>query len=152
MSSSSSRPTAHCTALTRLLLLVDVGDDAAAGLVLDIEVAPLAAGELVEQVLPGAVGGDGDGVAEQDRAGVAVRFGWALKYSAIAAASERMRVPVVAAVGVELQVRHVRPVAFQDLHGFERGGDVARGAEVVAVQMQRMRQAQFVDDSARDSR
>ena len=53
-----------------VLSLVGVGDDAAAGLVLDVEVAPLAAGELVEQVLPGAVGGDRDGVAEQDGAGV----------------------------------------------------------------------------------
>ena len=70
MSSSSSSPTAHCTALTMLRSLVDVGDDAAAGLVLDVQVAPLAPGELVEQVLPRAVGGDRDGVAEEDRAGV----------------------------------------------------------------------------------
>ena len=54
----------------QVLLLVDVGDDAAAGLVLHVEVAPLAAGQLVEQVLPGAVGGDGHGVAEQHGAGV----------------------------------------------------------------------------------
>ena len=53
-----------------VLLLVDVGDDAAAGLVLHVDVAPLAAGQLVEQVLPRAVGGDRHGVAEQHRAGV----------------------------------------------------------------------------------
>ena len=126
--------------------LVGVGDDAAAGLVLDVEVAPLAAGELVEQVLPGAVGGDRDGVAEQDGAGVAVRLGWALKYSAICDRLGAHRVPVVAAVGVELQVGHVGAVAFEHLHGFERGGDVARRAEVVAVQVQRVRQAQLIDD------
>ena len=56
------------------------------------------------------------------------------------------RAPVVAAVGVELQVRQVRAVPFQDLHGFERGRDVARDAEVVAVEVERMRQPQLVDD------
>ena len=61
----------------QVLFLVDVGDDAAAGLVLHVEVAPLAAGQLVEQVLPGAVGGDRHGVAEQHGAGVGgeVRMG-----------------------------------------------------------------------------
>ena len=54
--------------------------------------------------------------------------------------------PVVAAVGVELQVRHVGAAPFQHLHRLERRGDVARDAEVVAVQVQRMRQAQLVDD------
>ena len=53
-----------------VLLLVDVGHDAAAGLVLDVDVAPLAAGQLVEQVLPRAVGGDRHRVAEQHGAGV----------------------------------------------------------------------------------
>ena len=56
------------------------------------------------------------------------------------------RAPVVAAVGVELQVRHVGPMAFQHLHRLERGRDVAGRAEVVAVQVQRMRQPQVVDD------
>ncbi len=50
---------------------IGVRDDAAAGLVFDVEVAPLTAGELIEQMLPGSVGGDRDGVAEEDRAGVA---------------------------------------------------------------------------------
>ena len=57
--------------IDEVVVLVDVGHDAAAGLVLDVEVAPLAAGELIEQVLPRAVGGDRHGVAEQHRAGVA---------------------------------------------------------------------------------
>ena len=51
--------------------LVGVRHDAAAGLVFDIEIAPLAARQLIEQMLPRAVGGDGDGVAEEDGAGVA---------------------------------------------------------------------------------
>ena len=75
----------------QVLLLVDVGNDAAAGLVLDVEVAPLAAGELVEQVLPGAVGGDRHGVAEQHGAGVGrqVRVGVEVLGDA-ATASERI--------------------------------------------------------------
>ena len=63
-----------------------------------------------------------------------------------------MRVPVVAAVGVVLQVGQVGPVAFEHLHRFQRRRDVARRAEVVAVQVQRVRQAQFVDDAAPGSR
>ena len=44
------------------------------------------------------------------------------------------------------------PVALQDLHRLERRGDVAGHAQVVAVQVQRVRQAQLVDDAgqARD--
>ena len=52
--------------------------------------------------------------------------------------------PVVAAVGVVLQVGQVRAVALQHLHRLQRGGEVARRAEVVAVQVQRVRQAQLV--------
>ena len=48
-------------------LLVHVGNDPAAGLVLHVQIAPLAPGELMEQVLPGTVGGDRHGIAEEDR-------------------------------------------------------------------------------------
>ena len=49
-------------------VLVHVGNDAAAGFVLDVQIAPLAPGELVEQVLPRTVGRDRHRIAEQDRA------------------------------------------------------------------------------------
>ena len=75
-----------------------------------------------------------------------VRFVCALKSSAIVGRLGAHRAPVVAAVGVELQVRQVRAVPFQHLHRLERGGDVAGHAEVVAVQVQRVRQPELVDD------
>ena len=146
ISSSSSSPTAHCTALTRLLLLVGVRDDAAAGFVLDVEVAPLAAGQLVEQVLPRAVGGDRDRVAEQHGAGVGGEVRVGVEVLGDLARLRAHRVPVVAAVGVVLQVGHVRPVAFQIFIVSSVVEIVARRAEVVAVQVHRVRQAQFVDD------
>src|SRR5438093_9569234 len=54
--------------------------------------------------------------------------------------------PVISSIGVELEMGQVGSVSFQDLHGFERRGEVARGAEVVAMEMERMRQMQIIDD------
>ena len=54
-----------------VVIAVDVRHDPAAGLVLDVQVAPLAPGELGQQVLPRAVGGDRHRIAEQDGADVA---------------------------------------------------------------------------------
>ena len=54
-----------------VVVFVDVGDDAAAGFVLDVQVSPLAAGELIQQVLPRAVRGDRDGIAKEHRARIA---------------------------------------------------------------------------------
>ena len=51
----------------------------------------------------------------------------------------------LAAVAVELDVRHVHAVALGRLHGVERGRVVAAVAEVVAVHVRRVRQAQLVD-------
>ena len=56
------------------------------------------------------------------------------------------RAPVVAAIGMELQMSQMVPMAFEHLHRLERRGDVAGRAQVVAVQVHRMRQAQFVAD------
>ncbi len=56
------------------------------------------------------------------------------------------RGPVVAAVGVVLHVGDVRPVAFQEFHRLQRGAVVARRAQVVTVQVQRMGQTEFVHD------
>ena len=59
-------------------------------------------------------------------------------------AVERVLVPVAAAVAVELDVRDVAAVAFEGLHRFERRRPVAGHAQVVAVDVDRMRQPQFV--------
>ena len=71
MSSSSSRPDRPLDRVHELMVAVDVGHDATAGFVLDVEIAPLAPGELVQEVLPRTVGGDRHRVAKQDRADVA---------------------------------------------------------------------------------
>ena len=57
---------------------------------------------------------------------------------------ERVLVAVAAAVAVELDVRQVAAVAFERLHRFERRRPVAGHAEVVAVDVDRVRQAEFV--------
>src|SRR6516165_8856028 len=55
-------------------------------------------------------------------------------------------VPVVAAVSVKLKMRHVSTMPIQNLHGFDRGGDISGSSEVVAMDMQGMRQVQFIDN------
>ena len=52
--------------------------------------------------------------------------------------------PIVTAVSVVLQVSHVGAAAVEALHRFQRGVEIARGAEVVAVQVNGMWQVQFV--------
>ncbi len=58
-------------------------------------------------------------------------------------AVERVLVALAAAVAVELDVRDVAAVAFEGLHRFERRRPVAGHAEVVAVDVDRVRQAQL---------
>ena len=70
MSSNNSSPDGPLHGVDQVAPLVCVRDDAAAGFILDVEVAPLAPGELIEQVLPGAIRGDRHRVAEQHRAGI----------------------------------------------------------------------------------
>ena len=70
-----------------------------------------------------------------------VRFGMRVEIVGDRGRLRAHRAPAVAAVGVELQVGDVGAVAFQLLHRLERRCRVARDAEVVAVQVQRMRQA-----------
>src|SRR4030095_10642812 len=53
-----------------MAIAVDVRNDPTARFVLDVEIAPLATRELVQHVLPGAVGGDRHRVAKQYSAGV----------------------------------------------------------------------------------
>ena len=71
-----------------------------------------------------------------------VRLGCALTYSASGATFERERVlvAVAAAVAVELDVGQVPAMALEELHRLERGRPVAREAEVVAVDVHRVRQ------------
>ena len=127
-------------------ILVHVRHDPAAGLVLDVEIPPLASGELVEQVLPRTVGCNRHRVAEEHGA----RIGRQIPVRA-----ERVRdarrlgahaAPVVAAVRMELQMREVRSMALQHLHRLDRRLEVAGDAEVVAVQVDRMRQMEIVGD------
>ena len=96
-------------------------------------------------MLPGTIGGDRDRVAEQHCTGVAGEVGMGVEVVGDLPRLGAHRVPIVAAVGMELQVGHVGPVAFQHFHSFQGGGDVARGAQVVAVQVQRVRQAHLID-------
>ena len=48
-----------------------------------------------------------------------------------------------------LQVGHVGAMAFQHLHGLQGGWKLPGSTEVVAVQVQRVRQAEVIDDLAR---
>ena len=125
---------------------IRIRHDAAAGFVLDIQIAPFAAGELVEQVLPRTVGGDRDRVAKQHGTGVGRHVRMRVEVLGDFGRRRAHRVPVVAAVGVVLRMGDVGPTAFQMLHRLERGADVARCAKIVAVQMHRMRQAEFIAD------
>ena len=99
-----------------VMVAVDVRHDAAAGLVLDVEVGPLPAGQLVEQVLPRTVGGDRHGVAEQDRADVAGQVRVLVELFGDGGRLGLHRAPVVAAVGMELQVRQMRAMPFEHPH------------------------------------
>jgi len=102
--------------------------------------------ELVEQVLPGAVAVTVTVLPNSTRAGVG---GEVLAGVEVLGNLDRLGAhvePVVAAVGMVLEVGQVRPLALQDLHGFQRGRVIARRAQVIAVQVQRVRQTQLVDD------
>ena len=99
---------------------IGVGNDAAAGFVLDVEIAPLASGELVEQMLPRAVGGDRHGVAEDDGAGVRREVRVRVEILGELRRLRAHRVPVVAAVGVVLGVGEVGSAAVEMLERVER--------------------------------
>ena len=58
---------------------VRVRHDTATGLVLNVQVAPLPAGKLIEKVLPRTIGGDRHGVAEQDRPGIRGEIGMSIE-------------------------------------------------------------------------
>src|SRR5262249_29576634 len=99
--------------------LVSVGNDAAAGFILNVDVAPFAARELVEQVLPRTVGGDCYGIAEEDCSGVTGEAGMSIEIVGDLSGLRAHGLPIVAAVCMELQVSHVSAGAFQNLHGLE---------------------------------
>ena len=75
-----------------------------------------------------------------------VTFWCALTYSASGTtlAVERVLVAFAAAVAVKLDVRDVAAMAFEGLHGFQRRRPVAGHAQVVAVDVDGVRQPQFV--------
>ena len=102
-------------------------------------------GQLIQEMLPGTVGGDRHRVAEQHGASIGgeVRlpvkgFGQPRRLGAHCA-------PVIAAIGVELQMREMGPPALEHIHGFQRRRHVPGHAQVVAVQVKRMRQLQLVN-------
>ena len=70
--------------------------------------------------------------------------GWAFTYSITCGRGRAPALARLAAVAVELEMGEVRAPAGQRLHGRERGRRVARHAEVVAVDVHRMRKAERV--------
>ena len=59
--------------------------------------------------------------------------------------AERVLVALSAGVAVELDVRQMAAMSLEQFHRLERGRPVARQAEVVAVDVDRVRQAELVD-------
>ena len=102
--------------------------------------------DVCEEVAERAVAGHARGVAEHDLADVdgevrvRVDVLGELRHFAV----ERVFVAFAAAVAVELDVREVGAVAFEGLHGGERRVPVAGHAEVVAVDVDGVRQAEVV--------
>jgi hypothetical protein len=97
-------------------------------------------------VLPRAVGRDRHGVAEEHGADVARQVLVLHEFRGDGGGFRFHRAPVVAAVGMELEVGEMRSVALEHLHRFDRRGDIARHAEVVLMKVHRMRQPELVHD------
>ena len=125
---------------------IRIRHDAAASFIFHVQIAPLAAREFVKQMLPRTIGGDRDSIAEQHgtRVGGHVRVG--VKVLRDFGRCGSHRVPIISTVRMILQVCDVGSTTFQQLHRFERRPDITRRAKIVAVQMHRMRQAEFIND------
>ena len=102
---------------------------------------PLAA---VQQVLDRRVGRDGHGGAEHDLPHVHAQLGVGVDVLDHLARGRGPAFARLPAVAMELQVGEVRPPAGQGLHARQRGGRVARHAEVIAVDMDRVREPERV--------
>ncbi len=146
MRSSSSSPTAHWTALTRLLRLYTYGTTP----------QPVSfSTSMFPHFLPvsswrrcchGPSAVIVIGVPEQDGAGVRREARVCVEVVGDGRSLGAHRRPVVAAVGVELEVRQVRAPPLQDLHRLDGGRRVARHPQVVRVEVQGVRQPEAVDD------
>ena len=126
------------------LFLVGVGHDAAAGLELDVHVHPAPPAALVQQVLHRPVGGEGRGRPEHHLADVAADLGMRVDVLDQRARAGAARAVGRRVVGVELQVSEMGATSVHRAHAGERGGDVSGHAEVVAVDVGRVRQRQAV--------
>ena len=133
---------------------VGVGDDSATGFILDIEVTPFTAGEFVEQMLPGAIGGDCHGVSEEDRSGIGGNRRMRIEVFGKFSSGRADGLPAIATVGMVLRVGDVGSTALEMPERIEGSADVARCAQIVAVQVHRVRQSQFIADAGqlRDDR
>ncbi len=126
---------------------VRVRDNPASGLVFHVEIAPFPSGQLVQQMLPGPVSGNRDSVPEQNGAGVRRNVGMSVEVVGQLDRLRTHRIPAVPAVGVVLRVGNMSALSFQVLQGLHRRRDVSGGAQVIAVQVHRMRQPQVIANS-----
>src|SRR5438874_3660547 len=56
-------------------------------------------------------------------------------------------IPAITGVRMILEVSQVSPVAFEHFHGFQSRTDISRRAEIIAMEMNWMRQLQFINDA-----
>ena len=128
----------------RFVLVLD-GRDAAARFHFGIAAEPLAAVDLRQEITQRSVARHAGRFAEQHLADVDRDVG--VRVDVVGQrhhfAVERVFVAIAAAVAVKLDMRDVAAMTFQSLHRFQRRFPVAGHAQVVAVNMHRMRQAQF---------
>ena len=130
---------------------------AAAALALDVHAEPLARlGEAAVAVLHHGVAGGGDGLAEHDLADIDADMLVAVHGLGDLGRARRELAVALGAVAVELHVGEVQRHALARAHGLQGGLEIAGHAQIVAVEMQRMDDAQLVhgarqggDDAAR---
>jgi hypothetical protein len=140
----------------RRLVLVSDGDNPATGLQLDVDVDPLAPAALLKEVLHRPVGGDGRGRPEHHLAHIHAHL---LVSVDILDDRSGIRAPSGPAIAVELEMGEMSPPAPQRPHGRQSHRRVPWHPQIVAVNVDRMRQSQLVacigdglqDGSGRDS-
>ena len=117
------------------------------------EYRPTMAGQLIELVLPRTVSGNRHGISEQDRSGIGRKVLVRVEILGQGGRLRAHRRPVVSAGRVKLQMGEMRTPSFENLHRLQRGREIARHTQTIAVDVEWMRQPQFVDDAgkARDN-
>ena len=121
--------------------------DAATGLHSVSLLIPFRLVDLAQVIADRAVAGHAGGLAEDDLADVDRQVGVRIDILGQRRDPRRKRlfVAVAAAIAVELDVGQMPAMALQELHRLERGRPVAGQAEVVGVDVHRVRQPQLVD-------